>query len=67
MSSDSEKFSYKKALDEIEEIIEFLESDNPDVDELSEMVNKAAELIKLCKAKLKNTEEDLDKIFKDED
>jgi len=55
----SKKVSYKSALAEIETIIEKIESDEPDIDELSELVTKAAKLIKQCKAKLKGTEKNL--------
>lgn len=58
-----ESFSYKKSLEEIEKIVEKIESDEPDVDEMSEMVKKAAMLIKQCKEKLRNTGEDLEKIL----
>ncbi|MEP2772025.1 MAG: exodeoxyribonuclease VII small subunit [Fulvivirga sp.] len=55
----SKRVSYKSALAEIETIIEKIESDEPDIDELSELVTKAAKLIKQCKAKLKGTEKNL--------
>ncbi len=55
----SKKESYKSALAEIEAIIEKIESDEPDIDELGELVKKAAKLIKQCKTKLKGTEKSL--------
>ncbi len=55
----SKKESYKSALAEIEAIIEKIESDEPDIDELGDLVKKAAKLIKQCKAKLKGTEKTL--------
>ncbi|MCK5280741.1 MAG: exodeoxyribonuclease VII small subunit, partial [Cyclobacteriaceae bacterium] len=45
----TKKFNYKKALEEIEVIVQKIENEDPDVDELSTMVKRAAELIKQCK------------------
>jgi len=59
----AEKFNYKKALEEIEEIVAKIESEEIDVDELAEMVKKASQLIKKCKEKLKSTGDDLEKVI----
>ena len=61
----TKKFNYKKALEEIEVIVQKIENEDPDVDELSTMVKRAAELIKQCKTKLKSTGEELDGIIQD--
>jgi exodeoxyribonuclease VII small subunit len=53
------RFNYTKALREIEGIVKKLESEEPDIDELSELVKRATSLIKQCKQKLKETDEDL--------
>jgi len=58
-----QKFNYKKALEEIEQIVYKIENEEPDIDELSEMVKRAAELIKQCKNKLKNTSSELEDII----
>ncbi len=58
------KFQYKKAIREIESIVNRIENEEPDVDELSELVKKAAVLIKKCKEKLRETGEELDKTLK---
>lgn len=55
----SKKKNYAAAIEEIEAIITKIENNEPGVDELGELVKKAANLIKDCKNKLKNTEEDL--------
>ena len=52
----NQPFQYKDALTEIEQ-------GEPDIDELTAMVKRAAELIKLCKAKLRNTGEELDHLL----
>jgi len=61
----AKKFNYKKALEEIESIVEKIENEEPDIDELSSMVKRAAELIKQCKTKLKSTGKELEDIIQD--
>lgn len=56
---------YKDSLEEIEGIIQKIESGEPDVDELSELVKRAATLIKECKQKLKSTEDELNQTLED--
>jgi exodeoxyribonuclease VII small subunit len=58
------KFQYKKAMREIESIVNRIENEEPDVDELSELVKKAAVLIKKCKEKLRETSDDLENTLK---
>lgn len=59
------KTSYKASLEEIESIIHKIESGEPDIDELSTLVKRAAGLIKDCKKKLRSTEEDLSQSLED--
>ncbi len=59
----SKKFNYKNALEEIEQIVQKIETEEVDVDELTDLVKKAAELIKLCKTKLRNTGSELEDII----
>ncbi len=59
------KFNYKNALEEIELIVQKIENEEPDVDELSTLVKRAAELIKQCKTKLRTTVEELEDIIQD--
>jgi exodeoxyribonuclease VII small subunit len=59
----TKKFNYKKALEEIEDIVAKIESEEVDVDELSTLVKKAAELIKQCKSKLRDTGNELEEII----
>lgn len=58
------KLSYKEAMAEIESIVAKLEENQLDVDELSEKVKRVSQLITFCKAKLHETEEDVEKILK---
>jgi exodeoxyribonuclease VII small subunit len=61
------KISFNEAIKELENILEQIESGEPDVDELSGKVKRASELIKICRKKLKSTEEEIDKILEDMD
>ena len=47
---------YNKAIKRLEEIIEKIESEEIDVDELSEKVKEAVTLIKTCKSKIEKAE-----------
>ncbi len=64
---DQDTFLYKKALEEIEQIVSKIESGESDVDELSALVKRAAKLIKACKTKLRTTGDELEQVFKDLD
>jgi exodeoxyribonuclease VII small subunit len=59
----SKQLTYSQALTEIEGIISEIESAEINVDVLSEKVSKAADLIKFCKGKLRNTEEEVKKVL----
>ncbi|MFK5857178.1 MAG: exodeoxyribonuclease VII small subunit [Bacteroidota bacterium] len=56
---------YTQAISELEEIVSSIENEDVNVDELSVKVKRAAELIKICKNKLHNTEEEVNNILKD--
>jgi exodeoxyribonuclease VII small subunit len=61
----SDNPDYKDALEEIESIVEEIESETVDIDTLTEKVKRAAYLIKLCKGKLKKTDDEVRKILKE--
>ena len=63
----TKKMSYTEALTELQFILTKLESQELDVDQLSEQVRRASELIKFCKNKLHDTEEEIGKILEDMD
>lgn len=63
----SEPISYTDAFEELEQIVNDIEQGDINIDELSEKVKRASELIKLCKKKLTTTEEDVQAILKDLD
>ena len=60
-----EKISFKKAIEELESILNTIESGELDVDELSGKVKRASELLKLCQSKLRDTETEIDNIIED--
>jgi len=47
---------YSKAIENLDEIIRKIEDEEIDVDELSDNVKKAVELIKVCKDKIEKAE-----------
>lgn len=53
------EITYKEAMAQLEQIVHKIENEEPDVDELSVMVHKAAELMQFCKTKLKSTEDEI--------
>ena len=60
------ELSYTEAVQEIESILMQMESGELDVDELAIKVKRVTQLLKLCKKKLKTTEDEVNKIL-DED
>lgn len=62
-----EKVKYSEAVEELNEILADLEAERIDVDQISQKVKKAVELIKLCRQKIENTEMEVKKIVKEFD
>lgn len=57
------EMTYDEAMAEIERILARLRSEDMDVDSLSSEVKRATELIARCKAKLRKTEDDVNRIL----
>lgn len=55
---------YQDAYNELQEIVSEIEAGEIGIDEISEKVKRASELIEVCKAKLFQTEQDVDQILK---
>lgn len=55
--------TYNEAIDEIEEILQKIESGELDVDELTDKVKRVAYLLETCKKKLKTTESEIQKVI----
>jgi exodeoxyribonuclease VII small subunit len=54
---------YEEAFAELRTIVRKMENDELDIDQMSEQLKKAQELIKLCKDKLTKTDEEIKKIL----
>ena len=59
----SKDISYTDALNELNEIAREIENESIPVDELTIKLKRASELIALCRAKLRMTEEEVKKII----
>lgn len=57
--------NYTEAFEELQAIVSEIENGQISVDELSDKVKRATELIRICKTKLTTTEENVNKILKD--
>ncbi len=55
--------TYRQAIEELETILRALETDAVDVDDLTSQVERSAELIRLCRHKLRHAEASLDRVF----
>jgi exodeoxyribonuclease VII small subunit len=56
--------TYQDAYNELQEIVSEIEAGEIGIDEISQKVKRASELIEICKAKLFQTEQDVDQILK---
>jgi len=54
---------YEAAFAELQAIVQKMENDELDIDQMSEQLKHAQELIKLCKDKLTKTDEEIKKIL----
>lgn len=54
---------YEAAFSELQTIVRKMENDELDIDEMSEQLKRAQELIKFCKDKLTKTDEEIKKIL----
>ncbi|TGE16767.1 exodeoxyribonuclease VII small subunit [Hymenobacter elongatus] len=55
--------TYRQAIEELETILRALETDTVDVDDLTARVQRSADLIRLCKQKLRNAESAIEQVF----
>ncbi len=59
----SDSPDYKDAIEEIESIVDEIENETVDVDMLTEKIKRAAFLIKYCKKKLRNSDDEIRKVL----
>ncbi|MBR5326646.1 MAG: exodeoxyribonuclease VII small subunit [Prevotella sp.] len=57
------EIKYEAALAELQTIVSKMENDELDIDQMSEQLKHAQELIRLCKDKLTKTDEEIKKIL----
>lgn len=62
-----EEIKYTEAFEELQQIVSEIEQGEISVDELSDKVKRATLLIKICKNKLTQTEENVEEILKELD
>lgn len=67
LPADIKKMSFEAALDELEEIVQQLESGDVDLEKSIEIYSRGAQLKQHCDAKLKNAQARIDKIVTDGD
>jgi len=56
----SRKIDYTTAYEELQVIVQKMQNEEVGLDELSVSVKRAAELIKMCKAKLRDVEKEIE-------
>lgn len=61
----AKEIKYEEAVQQLEVIVEQMENGELDIDQLSEKLKTAQELIKLCKEKLTKTDAEIKKILED--
>lgn len=62
-TEDLKKLSYSDAVAELERIVEEMQSETCTIDNLSQLTSRSLALLKVCKAKLTTTDEELKKIL----
>ncbi len=65
MSAQNEALGYGAAMAELEAILAELEGDDLDVDLLAVRVQRASELLKVCRARIMRAQQDVDRIVAD--
>tara|TARA_B100000686_G_C16649151_1_gene894529 strand:- start:586 stop:813 length:228 start_codon:yes stop_codon:yes gene_type:complete len=61
-TDEDNEISYSLALEELQEILNDLESDQVDIDELAKKVERANELLQQCQKRLTSTQMQVEKI-----
>ena len=61
----SKEIKYEEAMKELDIIVSGIEENQISIDELSEKMKRATELIQICKSKLLKTEKDITDVLSD--
>ena len=64
-AAEPDDVKYGAAVEEIEQILASIDRDEIDLDELGQKVERAVDLLKICRAKLKATEARVTEVLKD--
>ncbi len=59
----AQETKYEAAIEQLEDIVEKMESGEMGIDEMTKQLKKAQQLIKLCKDRLTKTDEEIKKIL----
>ena len=57
------EINYRKAIDEIEVILQKIENGETDIDDLAAEIKRASNLLQECKEKLMQTEQEVEKVM----
>ncbi len=57
--------TYEQAISELQQIVDRMKNQDNGIDQLSDQANRAADLIRFCKDKLKHTETHVQHLFDD--
>lgn len=60
-----DEMAYSDAIDELETILDDIEGDDVDLDDLAEKVERASELVEICRDKIDDTEMQVQSIIDD--
>lgn len=60
------KLSYETAMQELESIVDKVETGEMDIDNLSDSLRRAKELLTFCRERLTKVDDEIQKIFGDE-
>ena len=58
--------NYEEAVHQLENIVEKMERGELDVDSMVSQLKRAQEIVKLCKKKLKHTDDEIQKLLSDQ-
>ena len=58
--------NYEEAMRQLQEIVRKMENDELDIDQMTEQLKRAQELIKLCRDKLMKTDEEIRNLLKND-
>ena len=63
INPDNNMMKYEEAMRQLQEIVRKMENDELDIDQMSDQLKKAQELIKICRDKLTKTDEEIQKLL----